>query len=58
MHLVFGPDGGLAERRVVETPAGKTLARETYDRDGTVRLLDQAEVRSRKRTNDSRTSVG
>ena len=42
LHLVFAEDGRLAERRLVEMPAKKTLQRETLDADGTVRLLDGA----------------
>jgi len=40
MHLVFGPDGRLAERRVVAMPDARTILRETYDPNGTVRVLD------------------
>ena len=40
VHLVFSDDGRLAERRLVEMPGGKTLARITYSEDGTVRVLD------------------
>jgi ferric-dicitrate binding protein FerR (iron transport regulator) len=39
IHLIFGPDGQLAERRLVEMPSGKTVLRETYDA-GVVKLLD------------------
>jgi RNA polymerase sigma factor (sigma-70 family) len=35
-HLVFAPDGRLAERQLVEMPSGKTLVRESYAADGTV----------------------
>jgi tetratricopeptide (TPR) repeat protein len=38
-HLVFGADGALSERQIVEHPSGKVLARETYDR-GTVSWVD------------------
>jgi tetratricopeptide (TPR) repeat protein len=31
LHLIFGTDGRLAERRLVETPSGKTVLRETYE---------------------------
>jgi tetratricopeptide (TPR) repeat protein len=40
VHLVFAADGRLAERRLVEMPAGKVLSRETYDADGVVKVLD------------------
>ena len=30
IHLVFAPDGRLAERQLVEMPSGKILVRETY----------------------------
>ncbi len=40
VHLVFAADGRLAERRLVEMPKGKTLYRQTYDTDGTVKWLD------------------
>jgi tetratricopeptide (TPR) repeat protein len=40
MHLVFGDDGRLDERRLVELPKNKVLRRETYGADGTVRVLD------------------
>jgi len=40
IHLLFGDDGRLAERRVVVMPEGKTLARLTYGTDGTIRRLD------------------
>src|SRR5262249_40644171 len=30
VDLLFAPEGRLAERRVLEMPAGKTLSRETY----------------------------
>lgn len=39
IHLVFGADGHLAERRLVEMPDSKVLARETYDGKGLVRVL-------------------
>jgi ferric-dicitrate binding protein FerR (iron transport regulator)/tetratricopeptide (TPR) repeat protein len=41
VRLVFAADGRLAERQVVEMPANKVLARETYDGRGGVRLLDE-----------------
>jgi hypothetical protein len=31
VHLIFGSDGQLAERRLVEMPSGKTLLRDTYE---------------------------
>jgi predicted Zn-dependent protease len=40
LHLVFADDGRLAERRLVEMPKKAVLRRETYDTDGTVKLLD------------------
>ncbi|MEJ7591773.1 MAG: hypothetical protein WKF77_09505, partial [Planctomycetaceae bacterium] len=40
LHLVFAPDGRLAERRIVEQASGKILQRITYDADGTVTVLD------------------
>jgi len=40
-YLVFGDDGDLVERQLVKMPAGKVLARETYE-SGTVRLHDPA----------------
>ena len=39
-HLVFAPDGRLAERQLVEMPSGKILARESYGADGTVEFVD------------------
>ena len=39
-HLVFAPDGRLAERQLVEMPSGKILARESYAADGTVEFVD------------------
>ncbi|MCK6471460.1 MAG: FecR domain-containing protein [Planctomycetes bacterium] len=39
-HLVFGGDGRLTERLVVEMPTGKTVYRETYAADGTVAWFD------------------
>ena len=38
-HLVFAPDGRLAERQLVEMPSGKILARESYGADGTVEFV-------------------
>jgi hypothetical protein len=40
VHLVFDAGGRLAERDLVEMPAGKTIYREVYTADGVVRLLD------------------
>jgi tetratricopeptide (TPR) repeat protein len=37
LHLVFSPAGRLSARHLVEMPAGKTVARVTYDADGTTR---------------------
>jgi ferric-dicitrate binding protein FerR (iron transport regulator) len=39
VHLRFGSDGRLAERRLVKMPSGKTLLRQTYAADGSVKLL-------------------
>jgi hypothetical protein len=39
VHLVFGDDGALAERQLVEMPQGRILLRQTYDPTGVVRLL-------------------
>jgi hypothetical protein len=38
-HLMFATDGPLAERRLVEMPSGKIIARQTYGADGTVKLI-------------------
>jgi len=38
-HLLFDVDGRLAERRLVEMPSGKTIARQTFAKDGTVKLI-------------------
>jgi ferric-dicitrate binding protein FerR (iron transport regulator) len=40
LKLVFAPDGRLAERRLEEAPADKTVRREIYDGNGGVRVLD------------------
>jgi ferric-dicitrate binding protein FerR (iron transport regulator) len=40
LHLVFANDGRVAERRLVELPSGKIVARLTLAGDGTARLLD------------------
>jgi len=40
VHLVFGKDGRLAERRVVQMPSGEVVYRLTLSADGTARLLD------------------
>lgn len=40
LHLVFSPEGRLAERQWIEMPAHKILYRETYDVHGTVKLID------------------
>ncbi|MHC4179507.1 MAG: hypothetical protein ACYSWU_18500, partial [Planctomycetota bacterium] len=39
VHLLFGSDGRLAERRLVKMPSGETLLRQTYAADGSVKLL-------------------
>ncbi len=39
-HLVFGADGRLVERQLVEMPSGKILAAESYKADGTVGFVD------------------
>lgn len=39
-HLVFADQGWLAERQVVEMPAGKVIVREVHGAGGLVRLLD------------------
>jgi ferric-dicitrate binding protein FerR (iron transport regulator)/tetratricopeptide (TPR) repeat protein len=41
-HLLFAPDGRLAERQLVQMPDKKVLFRETYDASGLVRQLDPA----------------
>jgi len=38
-HLLFDDDGRFAERRLVEMPSGKTVVRQTYTEDGTVKLI-------------------
>jgi hypothetical protein len=50
VHLVFGEDGRLEERRLVELPKDKVLRRETYGTDGTLKVLDAdgKELSSRK----------
>jgi Tfp pilus assembly protein PilF len=40
LHLLFAEDGRLAERRLVEMPANKTLSRQLCGADGVVKLLD------------------
>ena len=40
LHLEFAADGRLAERRVVEMPSAKTIARVVYSEEGTVRWFD------------------
>jgi tetratricopeptide (TPR) repeat protein len=40
VHLVFGNDGRLAERRIMEMPGKKTLYRQICQTDGVVKLLD------------------
>jgi ferric-dicitrate binding protein FerR (iron transport regulator) len=38
-HLVFAPDGRLAQRQLVEMPAGRIRIRESYAADGTVEFV-------------------
>ena len=38
-HLVFDAAGRLSERRLVEMPSEKTIVRQTFESDGTVKLL-------------------
>lgn len=40
LRLIFAADGRLAERQIVRSGSDEILLRETYDADGTVRLLD------------------
>jgi hypothetical protein len=40
LRLLFAPDGALAERQLVEMPAGKILVRQILAADGTVKRLD------------------
>jgi tetratricopeptide (TPR) repeat protein len=40
LHLEFAADGRLAERRVVEMPSAKTIARVVYSEEGIVRWFD------------------
>jgi predicted Zn-dependent protease len=40
LHLLFAADGSLAERRLVEMPANKTLSRQLCGADGVVKLFD------------------
>lgn len=42
LHLTFASRGHLAERRLVEMPAKKLIARQTFGTDGTIRLFDGA----------------
>jgi hypothetical protein len=39
-HLLFGPEGSLVERQLVEMPSGKVHFHEVYDGKGSIRLLD------------------
>src|SRR5262249_48786805 len=52
VHLVFAADHSLAERRIVRMPKREVRYRETYGRDGTIRLLgaDDKELAVRKGT--------
>ncbi len=49
-HLLFGEDGKLSERQIVQMPEQKVLARQILDKDGSVRLLgkDNKELSVRK----------
>jgi Tfp pilus assembly protein PilF len=40
LHMIFAADGRLAERRLVQMPANKTLYRQLCAADGAVKLLD------------------
>jgi tetratricopeptide (TPR) repeat protein len=40
MHLIFGSGGRLIERRLIERPSNKTLARTTFNKLGRVRMFD------------------
>jgi len=39
VYLLFGSDGRLAERRLVEMPGGKVLLRQMFAADGAVKIL-------------------
>jgi Tfp pilus assembly protein PilF len=41
MQYTFAEDGGLAERRLLEMPAQKTLRRETYTPQGTIKVFGE-----------------
>jgi len=41
VHLVFDGTGRLAERRLIESPSGKTLLRVTYSANADVRVVDK-----------------
>jgi tetratricopeptide (TPR) repeat protein len=41
LHFVFAADGRLSERRVVEMPSGKTLARQIFSADGSIEWKDK-----------------
>ena len=40
LHLVFSEDARLTERQIVRSDSSEILLRETYDTDGTARLID------------------
>ncbi len=40
VHLIFAKDGRLAERRIVEMPDGKTVARQLFQADGSIEWQD------------------
>src|SRR5205814_609980 len=40
LHLVFGDDGRLTERRIVEMPSQKVLVRQTFSAQGVVKIID------------------
>jgi hypothetical protein len=40
VHLMFGEDGRLSERKVVRVPKGEVVYRQILEADGTVRVLD------------------
>jgi hypothetical protein len=40
MRFVFAGDGALAEIQIVEMPAAKILVRQTFDAQGTIRVID------------------
>ena len=40
VHLIFAKDGGLAERRIVEMPSGKTILRQLFFQSGAIEWHD------------------